>query len=513
MTTWRKVLLWRTKMNKFENLFHKTIQVLWVSSLSIVLLLILFSESIRYACKTDFCLSVFVLALLGIVGISIISFITNRIEGRIKFSSPAIIGLVFSFFQIFLLKHYFFSSGWDVAHVIYAARCFAQDNPAITSYFYSYPNNLLLSYIFSLILKLGYFLGFSDYVAYFMLLVFQAGLSYIAGLLTFYTSYKLTGSRGISMAIYIVYLLLICISPWVSVPYSDSMGLIFPIAIIALYCSEPKHNLLSGAKWLSIGMLSYIGYMIKPTIFIVLIAIAIIEMSTISSFSGRKTVLKKLVLVMLGILLAIIPVKLAFSEHDYVLREELRLGPMHFLAMGMNEKQMGIYSLDDVIFSESFETRKERDSADWELAKERIGDMGPVGLIKQFGRKLLTTFNDGSFMWAREGDFFRDIVEKTDPVSRFIRSFYYPDGSRFKLFLTFEHAVWLSVLCCSLLAALSLRSRKSSVIMLALLGFILYSMLFEVRARYIYIFAPLFLVLAGIGLSSIKNLLAVAKGR
>ena len=39
--------------------------------------------------------------------------------------------------------------------------------------------------------------------------------------------------------------------------------------------------------------------------------------------------------------------------------------------------------------------------------------------------------------------------------------------------------------------------------MLSLLGMVLYSMLFEARARYVYVFAPLYLALAGLGFSAL----------
>ena len=44
--------------------------------------------------------------------------------------------------------------------------------------------------------------------------------------------------------------------------------------------------------------------------------------------------------------------------------------------------------------------------------------------------------------------------------------------------------------------------------MLALLGFVLYGLLFEARARYVFIFSPFFIILAVMGFNNIyKNVL------
>ena len=43
--------------------------------------------------------------------------------------------------------------------------------------------------------------------------------------------------------------------------------------------------------------------------------------------------------------------------------------------------------------------------------------------------------------------------------------------------------------------------------MLTLTGFFIYGILFEARARYVYIFVPLFLILAGMGMAEAEKLI------
>ena len=86
----------------------------------------------------------------------------------------------------------------------------------------------------------------------------------------------LCGILLIGMLTMILYLILVGASPWVSIPYSDSLGLIFLVAIFWCYVKMEKEE--SNKKWLyggAIGLLTAIAYRIKPQISIVLIAISI----------------------------------------------------------------------------------------------------------------------------------------------------------------------------------------------------------------------------------------------
>lgn len=71
---------------------------------------------------------------------------------------------------------------------------------------------------------------------------------------------------------FVLYWGLVGISPWVGIPYSDSLALAFPSLILFLY----THNFTPILKWNLIGFLSGIAYNIKPQSFLIFIAIVII---------------------------------------------------------------------------------------------------------------------------------------------------------------------------------------------------------------------------------------------
>ena len=168
---------------------------------------------------------------------------------------------------------------------------------------------------------------------------------------------------------------------------------------------------------------------------------------------------------------------------------------------------MGGYSADDVEYSSSYTSRNARDSADWELAKRRIKLMGLKGLFLQGVRKTLTNYGDGTFAWVKEGNFFNIIFDENEhPSSQFFRNLYYTGGKYFAQFCSGEQAIWLSILLLCLISAIFNKRESVAVIILSLIGLTFFNLLFEARARYMYIYAPFFVILAVDGLQQICHL-------
>lgn len=482
------------------------VYIAWGICSALILALIFFFSGDVYACKRDFA-NLFALLFAGLALVLCIYFLFTVCMKKLRSDrGPVIVGVVFMVFQIWLMKYYSFHTGWDVQGIIMSAWQAARGE-VIDAYTFSvYPNNILLTYIFSRILRLGLKLGLAEYHAYDLLLIGQSFLNFLTGLLTYYVLRRMTESRNLAFAGYTVFLLLVGLSPWVSIPYSDASGLFFPTAILALYLKTVQKRGWMIAKWAAIGFLAWFGYQIKPTVFIVLIALVIMEF--FSACRKRKLLLfgAHILLVAIGIMLSSFTVSFAVRDFGYWVNPEKTFGPAHFLAMGLNEDSMGIWAAEDVNYSEAVLTAKERTQADLDLAKQRVKKMGVSGLLHQFKRKLLTNFNDGTFAWAQEGNFFRVIPESSnEKLASLIRSFYYEDGEHYHLFLNFEHAVWLAVLFLSAFSCLTERKTEVSVIMLTLLGFVVYGLLFEARARYTYLFSPFFIILSVLGMQCLDR--------
>ena len=497
---------------------EKAIYILWGLCCSSVLVLDLFFSHVEYVCRQDL-INEWALLFLGLTGLGALCFAVFRLrkEQEVSLRIPLFVSLVFLGFQIIAVGSYYFITKWDVSQIIQYAIRVARGETISLVYYSRYPNNLLLTRIFALILRLCMAAGLNEDQAYAVIPMLQCLISVAAGLLTFTAVRDITGDGRLALTAHGVFLLLIGLSPWVSVPYSDSTGLAIPILILRLSVLRPQTLKGNTLRWFAVGLLSIIGYRIKPTIVIVLPAICLVNAAAAFRSPDRKRLLASAGACLAGLLIGYAAVEAAVSDLGRI-NKEASFGPAHFLAMGLNTKTMGYYASEDVAYSASFMTSEERTSADLQLAEKRIRDMGVAGLSKHLGRKLLTDYNDGSFAWTMEevenGLFFFIVPEEPDPFfSPFIRSFYYSSGSRFGLFINFETALWLAVLAMSLIAVFSRPGKNTAVVMLSVIGMFLYNLLFEARARYLYVFAPLYITLAAVGIGTVIERIRAAASK
>jgi len=476
---------------------YRLIAWIWAFTGLLLVVLVFFFPHIRFAAKASF-LSPFILAPLALVFLSLLYMLIK--DRTIHKGVPLALGLLFLVFQIRCVKSYYFITGWDSINLLDSAlRSVAgQRDPYYESYFSWYPNNILLAVLYREIASFVHSLGKSQNAALEAILYVQCGLSFVTGLAVFKLTEKLTGQRSAALWGYLVYLLLIGLSPWVAIPYSDSAALPVPALLLCLYVSEPQRRSFKIIKWAAIGVLSAFGYCLKPTAAIPAIAIGLLELCRFFETRDCKALAKKAGLLALGVLCAGLLIGKLTDSFEYKIDPEQRIGLVHFFAMGLNEKQMGVWDKEDADYAKSFHTAAERDAAEWQRARERLESMGLKGLLLQGVRKLLTSFHDGTFAWTREGGFFAYVFENESRAATISRSFYYPDGERCVIFKNCMQAIWLSVLLLST-GAFFARGRAAAAVKLTLLGLVLYLLLFEVRARYVYIFAPLFIALAACG--------------
>ena len=435
----------------------------------------------------------------GFAGIVLLGAFIQRFLKRQNLSTFILIfGILFLLVQIVLVYAYYFETGWDVQGIVAAAEQFA-NREKVTAYPFSrFPNNLLMTILYSRVFRLATRFGLSRDCGYQMILLIQCVLSFVTGQLTFYNARSIIGNDSFAAMAFFLYCLLIGLSPWVSILYSESLALVFPTTVLWMYLLARQGN--KPLLWPLIGFVSFVGFKIKPTVMIVFIAIALLELLSFR----RCRIFRDMLLAFGGLLVGMAFCSMIVFLSGYQLDRERAFGPAHFFAMGLNEQSGGTWSLEDHVYSMTFPTVKERTRGDLELAKSRMKEMGVHRLLKHLIRKTAINYSDGTFSWGGEGDFFRLVREETDPVlSPWIRSFYYANGSKFVLFANFEEAVWVGVLLLSVFSAFSKANIGSGVTALSLLGMLAYSLLFEARGRYLYVFAPFFILIAAVGLSAI----------
>ena len=412
-----------------------------------------------------------------------------------------LVNLLFFAGLVFCSYHYYFKTGWDAQTVEGTANLIAMGKyeEAQNRYFSFYPNNVFLTFLFSVVIKLGYAVGVSNY--YFVIIVFQCLLFGAAGYLVYCCAEKLLNSTW-AVGVWALYALFVGMSPWVVIPYSDATGVFFPILIFYIYlCIRSGRYIRCNLVLLT--LVSYVGYRIKPQILIMLIGIGIVEILEFvkSDACVRKIWQRRLLWPVLGILLGMGVVTAGVKATRLQIDEELVFSIPHYLMMGLNEEFNGVINLEDQDFSMSYATVEERTRANLQVATERVREMGVPGLLKLWTRKTLTNFSDGTFAWWEEGEFYsQEMYEGNYYLRSLLSRFYYRHGGGFEGFVNYMQALWMGILFLATMASLKGKHHGAeNALMLSIVGLFLFETVFEARARYLFIYAPVFVLLAGLG--------------
>lgn len=480
-------------------------------SITIFIICILGGFYVDYVYKLDvsksniyiFLLSTCVMIIVYRVIVMVNKFIRKNIKINYKISI-IFISISLLIIQITMIYFYYFRTGWD-SYLIVEAAYLLSDNVKLqgwtNDYFSYYPNNIFITILFSKIILLCKIIGLFDY-SYFIILVFQSVLNVLAGFLVFNVIKKITKNINLSVFGYVFYVLLVGLSPWVSIPYSDSTALIIPVLMLYLY-TDIDTGRFKILKIACFSFLGVIGYMIKPQTAILFISVFLISILLIRLRYIKRTV-KYLSIALISILISYFSIGILMSSNNITVNRELEISYPHFVKMGLNNVTNGGYLSDDAGKSMSFKSTKERKEENIEVIKERLKEYGIAGLLKHQIKKTLVTYNDGTFAWNQEGNFYWRVNEEKSRIERYFRNIYYESGSNHSIFKYIVQGVWLIVLAMQSLNIFIKRKDMDNnmrVVLLSLIGLFIFESIFEARARYLYTYAPIFVISGMIGLN------------
>lgn len=397
--------------------------------------------------------------------------------------------------QFIIARSCWHKMGWDVSTIYTTAEEFAYGLPPTQlGYFSAYPNNAPLTLLHTIPLWIAYKLGFA--VPFVVLPYIDAVLLHLSAFFCSRCIVRLTPNSAARFFGTILSYGWIALSPYILYPYTDTFSILFPVLILYLYLTSMRPVL----KWFLISLMSFIGAAIKPTVLIVLIALVILSVCKMltQKLSTRKIL--KAVIIAGVILMGMIPGKL-FADCTVVWltgstnpAEEHGLG--YWFLTGMNGETYGGHSAEDVNYANSFTEYSERQNACFTRAWERLSGRTLTENLHFFAVKAYKAYADGSF--ASHSSFLPlETPKRTDSLSLFLRSLYFKRGTLMPYCQTIVQVLWLMVLSLCAYTAIRLRSHPVvAVLSLTLLGLTAYLLLFEVWPRYLFLYAPFFVILA-----------------
>ncbi len=418
--------------------------------------------------------------------------------------------------QFFITYSIIFRTSWDVEAVWYGAHWVALGDATglqeMSEYYSIYPNNLLLVFIFSRILKLNQMLGEPISNGGLLLALIQCAVVTFTGAVMFKCVKRFVGIRT-RWGTYILYVLLVALSPWIVLPYSDGMGIVFPVLLLYLYLRCKEHAGAIG-KILCVYFLfaiAVVAYHIKPYSVIVIIAASVIEVFEwlVRIVRGELHIKIMDAVVVFTALVAFI-CSATFVSHlnhsmGFHVDEERGMGVSHYLMMGVNENTTGGFSAADLEFSEKIYDKDRRTDAELNEFRQRIHNLGFAGYAALFVRKAAKNFCDGTFGWGTVESFYTEVYPSRGQLSDLLRSWYYGYEELYPYNALLRQCLWVFVLVSIPFVVLTCEAldAKKKVLILSMLGFMLYLQIFESHSRYVFVFVPLFLIISAVGTNNI----------
>lgn len=492
-----------------------------IMMITIILMVMLFANLSLYIraqafmLSTPVCMIIALLLILLLITIYIKQHKRTTVISRLSNPKFIIIAtLILMALQIFVCWNAFFMTGWDPAVLLNNSYNIANDytNFLDHTYFSRYPNNLFLTFIFTQIFKFAKFIGINSIEGgTFIIVILQCIISSLSGLFTFYATKNISNSSCTAWCSYFIYVALVGTSPWVMVPYSDSFTLIFPIFTVWVYTTlkNESHTYL---KWITIILTAFVGYKLKPQTIIVLIAILIVHaLYHKISKSGLLFFAKLCVPLALAVIVLNSGISKACDSLPFNIDTEKEFTIAHFLMLGLNYESGGIYNGEDMAFSLGYNTAQERKEANLKETKKRLSEFTPAAFAEHITRKTVSNYANGVFGWGQEGasTFFKTTYEDKLPgISSFFKNCFYHHKDFYKIFALTKQIVWFFVLILCVFS-LSKRNKCDSkfllTIALSIIGLTLFETIFEARARYLYTYAPFYIMLASAGLRTLTG--------
>lgn len=490
-----------------------------------LLIILSFFQKTSYMCKPEYTIPNMVIVVILLI-IMFMGHLCKRLIKKILKSRHLFVNvtdgnrfvkqivIILFFLQIYGCYNIIFLSDWDVSIIWNASKEYASGNytkVAENYYFHQYPNNLLFMIIQSLLIKAHTWFGVLEGERGQLMSVAVLNCAISSGTcFLVYKSANLFCSLKNSLFAFLTSIFLVGMSPWVAINYSDAISLMFPVLTFYLYVCPRSCTLAKNLSQFGAIFIGCFSYFFKPQCFIIVIAILLIAILIVQKrkYLNYLTV-GSLFLCTFLCLICINKFTYSILESKGIyIDEEKKFGVSHFLMMGMNVERNGVFSEEDVSFSNSIITYKERSKANLNTAIKRINEMGSVGLFKHLVKKMLVTFSDGMFAWGMEGVFFYQMYDcPNNKAAPFIRALFYRNGEYHMIFATFEQFIWIMtlILCaCSSISMVSGKRNELLILMLALIGLTTYFLLFEARARYLYTYVPIYCILAAVGKQQIQ---------
>ena len=516
------------KETKFKKGILICIKILIIFFIGLALLNILIFKDNLIQNFNDVGIFVFFVIYLFIIGIAIYlhekikKIINKKIQTILKY----VLWLFFIGIQVFYAISIMRQIGFDCGVVFGDAIQLMNGTFDNVLYYSTYSNNIFLLLLLEMLFHIIHFFNIENYL---MASVILNVICIDIAIIYIHKVCKAMFEKKYSFLHYFFSIPMLGLTPYIAVTYTDTLSLMFPIAIFYYYiCYKRNTNKKQYIAFITI--FSIIGFLMKPTNVIVLIAICIVEaidwINHKCTPKFTKEMLKKRVKsCALNFIVIFVAFSITYGGYsiykniklgDYISKEDFANNgfPLtHFFMMGLKPTDLedeedtyyGYYNENDVENTRAHIGTREKITYNLQEAFRRLEKMGIGGYIRYLYDKYTWIISDGTFAYGIEGNFYTDEPIENGPVAQIIQQFSYR-GEKGYTYVTTNilQAYWVIVLFFIVMSTairfLRKEMRGITILRLSVIGIILFILLFEARARYLINYVPIFIVLSVYGI-------------
>lgn len=515
---------------KFLNRIWKLLNSLFLLLFLPVLFCVLFiGNYINYwdSAKADILLPNIVLTLIALVPLGICLRLLGSAKkirltkqtGRYLDMLLLVLFIGFYFLCLLLTRETAFDMSVDQGIVREAAKDVAHKIPFGYQFTFSMNhNNLPITYVLGRLYRLAEGWSWFSHDPEYLWLITGCLMVTAAGFFSCEIVKKITGNPAAVLISFLLYLATAGLSPWKTIPYTDSYGILFPVLCIWLYlCSRDCKRAAGQLSLLALSLLSgVVGGFMKPSAYIAVLAVLGVEgIHFLTNLRKEKKPYNALLRITFCLGCAVLLYVGAGNCKNYIVKdigldynEEIEATVQYFFFIGTKELTTGSFSSEDFnIFPEFQFSKADRNAACMERAFERIRERGFFGTIGFCLKKLVKSFNDGTFAWTTVLFYepFPEGLYHLNVPAGYLRSLLMPGGANQAKYDTLAELIWIFTLISIPGITLFRKKRESFVIFpILVIGILVYLILFESGARYIYIFLPLFTAMSVCGMDEME---------
>lgn len=473
-------------MTKFNSIITKAIIVLFVIFFSIVIL-----DALFFYTPIIYTFNPIILAIGIIVYFSITYLLYKKVIPKVENNKFLPYILIAIFYLICITVSYLtrLYPKWDMGQIYSFAVNSVQNGIALgkNSYLYSYPHNLMITLIWTGIIKIASYMQLSEYVT--VLTIFNSMIATLMVTMMYKITKKLYDNRKAILLL----IILIFTSPiylHASIYYTDLISAFLAVLVFYIYImvDNEKNYKLAVIKQILLGIVLFIGVKIKMTVLIVYITILIIQL-----LKGRyKKILKNfsipiiICIIFSSFFTGIIEPKILYIQNAMQYK---KIPIEHWIMMGL--KGNGTYSEEDLQYTNSFSTYNEKKIANRKEIVKRMEQYNIGTFLVHLNEKIKYAWTDGTYFSIAK---IRNGVLQENVFYRFIID----DSNSYKYLPQIMHISMLSFILIYAYYTLKIREMPNEydmVMILSIIGIFTFLLIWENRSRYIFTMVPFLLIL------------------